>query len=213
MERFDENRFYEAYTADPQRAFVMLMDGFRDKVIVLCHRVSRTNEVAEELAQDVFIRAWKGLPKFRRESSLSTWIYHITWNVCASHIEQKKTQTISASYDEIEEEDSPSFRFAVDDPEVDRFEKRQYLDKLFNLLPFQHKIVLTLYYYQEQSYEEISKITGWPLGTVKATLHRAKSALRTAAQKMDGEHKKQGGYHRPPNSTIIEPISSWENRV
>lgn len=87
------------------------------------------------------------------------------------------------SYAEESDEDDQqwSLNLSVDDDRIKQFEKRQFIAKLFEALPETHRLILTMFYLQEQSYEEITSITGWPLGTVKATLHRAKANLRKAA--------------------------------
>ena len=158
------------------------MDQFRDKVYVTCVRATSRREDAEDLTQEVFVRVWKGLSGFKHESSLNTWVYHIAWNVCASYLQKKGRAPLTASYSEESDEDEPTFvQLSLDDKNVDQFEKREFLDRLFQKLPENHKLVLTLYYYQEQTYAEISTITGMPIGTVKATIHRAKAGLRQAA--------------------------------
>ncbi|MDP8228932.1 MAG: RNA polymerase sigma factor, partial [Candidatus Electryoneaceae bacterium] len=179
MNSFDEVQFFKNYVNHPERAFRLLMDEFRDKVFVSCLRATSRRQDAEDLTQDVFIRIWKGLPKFRRKSSLNTWIYHIAWNVCASYLKKKGRLPETVSYTEENDDDDHQWNLnlSVDDNRIKQFEKRQFIAKLFEALPETHRLVLTMFYLQEQSYAEISSITGWPLGTVKATLHRAKANL------------------------------------
>jgi len=180
---FDEKAFLADYRSNPQRAFRALMDGFKERVHIFCARASSRREDAEDLTQEVFIRAWRGLESFRGESSLSTWIYRIAWNVCASHLERKGNAPEVSSYSEVDDadDDEPRHIVPVEDLEFRNFENRQFLDVLFQRIPAQHKLVLTMYYLQELSYDEIGAVTGWPLGTVKATLHRAKANLRIQA--------------------------------
>ena len=183
MEQFEDRRFLREYSRHPERAFSILMKEFRDRVFIFCRRASSTDMDAEDLAQEVFIRVWKGLTKFRGDSSLTTWIYRIAWNVCASHLGKKGRVPDMMSYTENEEDDdqSVSIRIGTDNQDVYNFENRQLISTLFNSITATHRLVLTLYYLQELSYEEISTITELPMGTVKATLHRAKTSLRKAA--------------------------------
>ena len=80
------------------------------------------------------------------------------------------------------DDDNPVYaRIGKEDQFISGFEQRQYLEVLFESLPSSHKQVLTLYYLQGQNYQEIADITGLKMGTVKATIHRAKANLRDAA--------------------------------
>ena len=179
---FDEVNFISEFQRRPEHAFKMLMAGFRDRVFTLCLRVTPGPAEAEDLAQESFLRVWKGLANFRGESSLSTWIYHIVWNVCASHLERKGRSLDTTPYREEDgDEGEPHFSVSTEDEAYKSFEDRQFIGKLFDGLSASHKMVLTLFYLEEQSYEEIATVTGWPMGTVKATLHRAKDRLRTLA--------------------------------
>jgi RNA polymerase sigma factor (sigma-70 family) len=182
MNGFDEAAFLQDYAKHPDKAFRQLMDGFRDRVFLFCLRVAPGRSEAEDLAQETFIRIWKGLPRFRSESSLSTWIYHIAWNVCASFLERKGHSDEFTPITE-EEVEGKEMHFNVShiDSGIKQFENQQFISTIFKSLPAGQRLTLTLYYLQEQSYEEIAKVTGWPLGTVKATLHRAKEKMRQLA--------------------------------
>ncbi len=182
MSNFNEDQFFQDYNDRPQEAFRQMMDEFRDRVFVTCVRATSHRQDAEDLTQDVFIRVWKGLSNFQRKSSLNTWVYHIAWNVCASYLKKKGNALTTTPYSEIDdEEDVPFIQLSMNDPNMDTFEKKQFLAKLFKSIPENQQLVLTLFYLQEQTYDEIATITGWPIGTVKATIHRAKAGLRTAA--------------------------------
>jgi len=187
VNKLNERRFLQDYKRHPEAAFRQLMEACRDSVFVLCRRVAASTEEAEDLAQEAFVRIWKGLENFKGESSLNTWIYRITWNVCASYIERRSRRPLEQTYTELDfEEDDPSHRsyqrLGEWDSNIKNYESRQFLDILFQSLPESHQLVLTLFYLQELSYEEIETVTGWPLGTVKGTLHRAKAKLREAAE-------------------------------
>jgi RNA polymerase sigma-70 factor, ECF subfamily len=184
MSTFDEAAFLREWPTRPELAFRQLMDGFRDRIFLFCLRVAPGRSEAEDLAQEVFIRAWKGLARFRGDSSLSTWMYHIAWNVCATYIERKGHAVDLVPFTEEDSEGrETSLELSTDDPGFKQFESRQFLETLFGSLPTAQRMALTLFYLQEQSYEEIAAVTGWPLGTVKATLHRAKERIKQLAFK------------------------------
>ncbi len=190
MGEFSEKEFLRNYRLKPNLAFRQLMDEYRDKMYLFCRRATRQKMDAEDLAQEVFVRVWKGLRKFRGDSSLTTWMYRIAWNVCASHLDKQGRTLDMSEYSETDSDDGDEVgmvHVGEDDAEVVQFEKKQYLEVLFNNLPSAHRLVLTLYYLEEQSYDEITAITGMPMGTVKATLHRAKANLRKAALEETGK--------------------------
>lgn len=181
---FDEKVFLRNFKTNPELAFRQLMNEYRDRVFLFCRKASKDNMGAEDLAQEVFIRTWKGLAKFRGDSSLTTWIYRIAWNVCATHLDQKGKKPLMASYAENSDDETGTYdvHLGEDDYQVTNFEDRQFLEVLFERLPASQKMVLTLYYLQGQTYDEIASIADLPLGTVKATLHRAKAKLRVEAE-------------------------------
>jgi len=194
MTQLDESAFLQLFKVKPDRAFQMLMNAFRDRVYLFCLRAAANADDAQDLAQETFIRVWKGLENFRGDSSLTTWIYRIAWNVSASYLERKGNAPDMVGYEEEEDEDeTPRIVVSTEDSGFKDFENRQFLETLFQKIPASHRLVLTLYYLQEQTYEEISAVTGWPMGSVKATLHRAKARLREAAlTEMKGERVTEG---------------------
>lgn len=183
MGDFNQNEFISDYRQNPQRAFRQLMDEYRDRVFTFCLRAASRREDAEDLAQDIFIRAWKGLDRFRGDSNLTTWIYRIAWNVCASHLDKKGRTIEMMSYNETDDEEMQlgSYHGSAEDLSFKNAENRQFLETLFERIPEAHKMILTMYYMQEMTYEEIAAVTGRPMGGVKATLHRAKAGLKKAA--------------------------------
>lgn len=180
---FKEKVFLKLYKKHPEKAFRMLMDEFRERVFLFVRRVAKSDMDAEDAAQEVFIRTWKGLASFRGDSSLTTWIYRIAWNVSASYLGRtgRSLEMVPYSENDNDTEEQMTFAAGSNDKGFSQFETSQFLERMFNQIPASHRLVLTLYYMQELSYNEISGITGWPMGTVKATLHRAKYKLRLAA--------------------------------
>src|SRR5512146_1705855 len=75
--------------------FDSIIAEYQDKIFRLCYAMLRDRAAAEETAQDVLVRVWKGLPGFRSESSLSTWIYTVTRNVCLTALRRKEIRSVS----------------------------------------------------------------------------------------------------------------------
>ena len=157
-----------------REAFDQLLPEFQNKVFRLAYAMLGDAALAEDMAQDVFIRIWKALPGFRGQSALSTWIYAITRNTCLTTL-KKGAMKRESSLEEpnvaraAEEAGVPPARHA----EIDVL---RFLDQL----PERHRQVLRLYYMEERSYEEVACLLEWPMGTVKTYLHRARKELAEA---------------------------------
>jgi len=154
-----------------QEAFDRLLPEFQNKVFRLAYAMLGDAALAEDMAQEVFIRIWKALPGFRGQSALSTWIYAIVRNTCLTALKKGAVKRESSLEEPnvaraAEEAGVPPARHA----EIDVL---RFLDQL----PERHRQVLRLYYMEERSYEEVARLLEWPMGTVKTYLHRARKEL------------------------------------
>lgn len=154
------------------QAFELLMSHFQNKVFRLAYSMLRNRASAEETAQDIFVRIWKALAGYRGQASLSTWIYTVTRNTCLTAIGSAgRKPTVS-----------------MEDPGVQRLAERGTvgvrrldssldLELLLSQLPENHRRVITLFYMEDKSYDEVSRLLDLPMGTVKTHLHRARKQL------------------------------------
>ena len=158
-----------------REAFELLMDRFQDKVFRLAFSMVRNETMAEDLTQDVLMRIWKALPGYHGDASLSTWIYTITRNTCLTEIKKRNARP-TVSFDEPEFAETleklpgcqTSDREAGIEPDIQVMLAR---------LPEKYRQVITLFYLEQKSYEEVSAMLGIPMGTVKTFLFRAKKEL------------------------------------
>ncbi len=165
-----------------QRAYAELVDRHKDKAMTLALRLLKNRHDAEEALQDAFVRAFRALPSFEWKSSFSTWFYRIVFNVCSTAL-RKRGDTNLLSIDE-ENDDELRIEIPSNDDEPDmEFETKEFsgivrteIDKMDE----SYSSILTMFFLQEMSYEEIIAVTGLPLGTVKNRLFRARMQLRTA---------------------------------
>jgi len=128
----------------------------------------------EDVCQDVFLKVFQNLGKYRNECKLSTWIATIAYNTSINYLRKFKKG------DEVKPDDSVALRNLTDFKSAD-YEKadlHRYIHEQIELLPVHYRTVLTLYYLDEFSYQEIEQITGMPEGTVKSYLFRAKALLK-----------------------------------
>jgi RNA polymerase sigma-70 factor, ECF subfamily len=166
-----------------QKAFDLLLPKYQNKVFRLAYAMVGDVTRAEDIAQEVFIRIWKGLSGYRGQSTLSTWIYAITRNTCLTAM-----KTAGAKKEVSMEE--PGIARAVEAASSgDRPPRYAEIDlaPLMEQLPEKQQQVLRLYYMEDKSYEEVARLLDWPMGTVKAYLHRARKQLAEAVirSKMD----------------------------
>ena len=161
-------------------AFEELVDHFKNLVFALIARTIPDRSRAEDLAQDVFLRIHRGLPYFRGEARLSTWIYRIVINVCT---QEKSQARLSVSLDDPDSRLPPPA--AVDRGFAD-LELRDRLEKAIQQLSPQSRLLIAGHYLQGVQYEDLATAMGLPLGTVKTQLHRAKRQLR---QLLEGDLK------------------------
>lgn len=161
-----------------EAAFEELIRQYEKKVYTLCFRMCGNSEDAEEAAQDAFLALWRGIGRFRQESSLSTWIYRLATNACIDTLRRRKKQSGSVSLD-----DEELFVDAVDtspQPQetVEHRETQKLLQEGLSALPEEYRKVLILREIEGLSYTEIAESASIELGTVKSRISRGRSLLR-----------------------------------
>ena len=131
-------------------------------------------EDAADAAQDAFIRAWTGLPEFRGESQFRTWLYRIVINLCINRFPRLRKDLDALTHDELPELPAPETVAA----KVEQRELHAQIHREVERLPEQYRLLVSLRYQHELSYDEIASLLNLPLGTVKTGLFRAKERLR-----------------------------------
>jgi RNA polymerase sigma-70 factor, ECF subfamily len=158
-------------------ALTQLVETTQQRVYNLAYRILRNRQEAEDLAQDIYVRVWRALPDFRGESKFTTWLHVIATNTCLNRRRKLRKQLES----EVDAEDQiDMIPLAEDDadPEghLERHDQEAVWRAIGDLAP-KYSLVLTMFYQQQLSYNEIAETLGLPLGTVKAHLNRARCAL------------------------------------
>ena len=166
-----------------RNAYALLVDQYKDRVFSLIIGIVRNREAAEELAQDVFVKAYSSLKKFRREAGFSTWIYRIAYNTAIS--ETRKKKYIVKSFDEQLEKAASIQLTTSEDEQIEENEsKHQLLEQALTTLPPEDKLILMLFYFEEKSVEEISKTTRLTTSNVKVKLFRLRNKLKELMMKI-----------------------------
>jgi len=165
-----------------QEAFAALVTEHQRYVYNLALRVVNDRDEALDLAQETFVRAWTALPNFRGQSQFRTWLYRIVTNLCYNHLPNLRRSLNDLGDDVISE--IPETDSAFDNPAhgSESRELRSYLHKAIEELDENYRLLISLRYQSELSYEEIASILNLPLGTVKTGLFRAKEKLRLALE-------------------------------
>jgi RNA polymerase sigma-70 factor (ECF subfamily) len=156
-------------------AFALLLERFKDKVFRLAFSILRNETQAEDVAQDVLVKIWKGLPGYHGGASLSTWVYTITRNTCLTELTRRgRHPTVSLQEPEMEAASGFIPALQSEDPEPGM---RMDVETLLGELPENYRRVITLFYLEQKAYEEVALMLDIPLGTVKTLLFRAKKEL------------------------------------
>ncbi len=156
-------------------AYKYLVNKYQRLVFNIAFKLSFDNQVdIEDIAQEVFIKIYKNINKFRQDSKLSTWIASITWKTSIDFNRKNSRGKINYT-DEIEVFEN----FAViKNNHPNNLEIKSIVRNTIDKLPPHFRTVLTLYYLEEFTYPEIQEITSMPLGTIKSYLNRARKAFR-----------------------------------
>ena len=170
MEASNERELVERCRRGDEGAFQELVDRYKDLVFALIARTVQDRSRAEDLAQDVFLRIHRGLPYFRGEARLSTWIYRIVANVCV----QRPGGPATVSLDDERSRVTPS----VSDRRFGDLELHDRLEKAIARLPSNYRLLVAAHYLDGVRYEDLAEALHLPLGTVKTQLYRAKQQLR-----------------------------------
>jgi RNA polymerase sigma-70 factor (ECF subfamily) len=165
-----------------RNAYALLVDKYKDRVFSLAFGIVHNRELAEEIAQDAFVKAFSSLKKFRKEAGFSTWIYRITYNTAISETRKRKHASKS---DEVQFENMVSLHSDEVTEELEEKEtKHQLIEKAITELVPEEKLFLTLYYYEDNSVQQISKSTGLTVSNVKVKLFRLRNKLKEIAERI-----------------------------
>ena len=167
-------------------AFSVLVDRYKDLVFTLALRMMKHREEAEEVAQDTFIKTYSSLHKFKGDSKFSTWIYRVAYNTCLDRLKKNKRKQQTVAIDEYTEHQVKTLDNALD--KIESKEREVAIKRCLDRLPAEDSFLLTLYYYEEQSLDEISKIVGLKPNNVKVKLFRSRKKLATILkEQLDNE--------------------------
>ena len=187
MNSLDDHTLIRLVLEGNTSAFDVIVRRYNTKVYSLAYRLLNSVEDAEDVAQDTFSQAFKGLGSFRGTSKFYTWLFRITYNLAISQRRKRKpalslnSQTDSQGEITLPSDDASPMKNMEDE------EGKTLMDKALGLLSLDHRAGLVLKEIEGFSYEEIALSLGVPVGTVRSRLHRARLELRAILEKLDKE--------------------------
>ncbi|MGE5449678.1 MAG: RNA polymerase sigma factor [Bacteroidales bacterium] len=175
MNKTEDIFYIEAVRKGNVSAFSVLVERYQDMVYSLALKLLKNTEDAEELAQDTFIKAFQKLDMYEGKSKFSTWLYSITYNACISELRKRRIQF--SSLEEQRFSDQDEMRIHSYFSETKKEDQEKYLNLALSKLPEDDQVLVTLYYYENQSMDDISVITGLTVSNIKVKIHRARKKM------------------------------------
>ena len=179
-----DNEIIERIRDGAKHYYARLVDRYKDRAYTLAVRMLKNKEDAEEAAQDAFIRAYNALNRFEGKARFGTWFYRILYNVCLTRLGKRKEEFQRLDYnDNIDYNELESAFTASGYNEYETNDMVEFVKKTMEELPEKYQTILSLFYFQNLSHEEISEVTRLPIGTIKTHLFRARAILQRLLQK------------------------------
>jgi RNA polymerase sigma-70 factor (ECF subfamily) len=170
MVEHDDKQLLEMYrSGEAEKMFNEMVRRYHSKIYWVARRMVKNHEDADDIAQDVFVRAYSALENFRGESNIYTWLYRIAVNLSINHLRKQKVRKLMDISDYLP--------FLAKDAEQDKSmihdENVSLIERAIQTLPEKQRSVFIMRYYDEMPYEQISAILGTSVGGLKANFHHA----------------------------------------
>ncbi len=175
-----DREIIDLYKAGQQeRAFREIVDSYSERLYWHVRRFLCSHEDTDDLLQDIFIKIWSALPSFRGDSQLYTWLYRIATNETLNFLNKQKVRS-ALQFESL----SSKLEEKIDeDPWFNGDSLQRLLMKAIQRLPEKQRLVFTMRWFEELSYEDISEILGTSVGALKASYHFATEKLKTFLEK------------------------------
>jgi len=190
MEGKNDIIYIEQVLSGKINAFSYIVDRHKNRAYNLAFRICGNHEEAEEIAQDSFLKAYRSLSGFKMKSSFATWLYRIVYNTAVSHVRSRKIRVLSL-------EDFPAdatdfLSTGISEEEADRDYRNSLVNFALQKITEEERGLISLYYYDELSADEISEVTSISKSNIKVKLFRARQKMAEIIEKVE---KKNLMYH------------------
>jgi RNA polymerase sigma-70 factor (ECF subfamily) len=178
----EEQLLIELRTPGKERqGFSKLVSEYSEKLYWQIRKMVLSHDDANDILQDVFIKAWTNLENFRGDAKLTTWLYRIAINESITFLNKKRNQNNVS----IDDEESLVFNTLSSDDYFDGDEAQLQLQQAIQSLPEKQRIVFQMKYFEEMKYEDMSEILGTSVGALKASYHHAVKKIEKKIEESD----------------------------
>lgn len=175
MKKHSDLEIINSVLCGNQSDYSIIVNRYKNKAFSMLKRMMKNEQDAEEILQDCFIKAYNALNSFKGEAKFSTWFYRIVYNTALTRLSSKKRKTESemSSVDE-----HFNLKSDYDYKISERDNLSVIVNDLVNQLPEKYSVIINLFYLDEMSCEEISKVMNISVSNVKVMLHRSRNAMK-----------------------------------
>ena len=177
----DDKKLVENYISGEEGSFEKLVARYLKPIYNFVYRLSGNPEEAKDITQDVFLRVWKNIGKYDPKNAWSTWIYSIARNATIDYLRKKKALIFSdLDNDEMDESFANSIpdKMPLPDEIFEQKEIEQRIEDALQKISFNYRTVVILHWKEGMTFEEVAKVLGKPMNTVKSQYRRALVLLR-----------------------------------
>jgi RNA polymerase sigma-70 factor (ECF subfamily) len=185
MNKTEDLYYIESVKKGNIQAFSFLVEKYQRMIYTLALKLMKKPEDAEELAQDTFVKAYQKIDSYEGKSKFSTWLYTIAYNSCISELRKRRIEFKSLDDRQVTAEDEQKMNDYY--RETKKEDQEKYLNMALEKLPEDDQVLVTLYYYENQSMDEISSITGLTVSNIKVKIHRARKRMQLLLYEMLNE--------------------------
>ena len=179
-----DNEIIDNVRSGEKHQYALIMSRYSDKAYSLSLRILGNAQDAEEALQDAFIRAYNSLSKFEGRSKFSTWFYRIVYNTCITKLNQRSNDVERIEYNDDLQYSGDGYPDAASgDIPYETRDTIAFVKKVILELPKKYATILTLFYLEDLTHDEICDVLQIPLGTVKVHLHRTQTLLKERLSK------------------------------
>jgi len=164
--------------------FEKFFKGYLNRIYTVIYRVVRNPATAEDLTQEVMMKVYNNIHKFKEKSQLSSWIFRIAYNHAVSHVRRHRSTESIENYDAKMKDNSAGHLDCLEREELSDYIKEKLME-----LPENYRVALTLYHFKELPYQEIAYTMGVNIGTVKTYIHRGRNELKSLLEEFIREER------------------------